>query len=75
MQPSPNADFEVHVNGDLHRLPAGTHVSALLVRLGLTERRVAVAINREIVRRDDYDRHALTEGDHVEVLEAVGGGK
>ena len=73
MQLSPNADFEVHVNGDPHRVPAGTHVSALLEQIGLSGRRVAVAINREIVRRGMYRERMLAEGDRVEVLEAVGG--
>jgi len=75
MQPFQNADFEVHVNGDPQRVPAGTCVSSLLDRLGLTGRRVAVAVNREIVRRGTYDECTLAEGDRVEVLEAVGGGK
>jgi len=75
MQPSQNADFEVHVNGDPQRVPAGTCVSSLLDRMGLAGRRVAVAVNREILRRGTYHQRSLAEGDRVEVLEAVGGGK
>lgn len=75
MQPSENAGFEIHVNGDPQRVPAGICVSALLDLMGLAERRVAVAVNREIVRRGSYEQCALAEGDRVEVLEAVGGGR
>ena len=36
--------------------------------------RVAVAVNRDVVQRSRYAEVSLAEGDHVEILEAVGGG-
>ncbi len=64
----------VLVNGDEHALCAGATVAELLARLGLAGRRVAVAVNRNVVPRSRYAAHALTAGDRVEILEAVGGG-
>lgn len=64
----------VLVNGDEHRLHDGCSVQALLVELGLAGKRVAVALNREVVPRSSYAEVALCSGDHVEILEAVGGG-
>jgi sulfur carrier protein len=69
------AGFEVQVNGDIQRLPGGASVARLLEEMGLAGRRVAVAVNREIVHRARYDERILLEGDRVEVLEAVGGGR
>jgi sulfur carrier protein len=66
--------FELCVNGTPHQVPRGTSVRALLARLGLEGRRVAVAVNRSVVPRSAYDSHALAAGDRVEILEAVGGG-
>lgn len=37
-------------------------------------KRVAVAVNREVVLRSNYAEATLHEGDRVEILEAVGGG-
>jgi thiamine biosynthesis protein ThiS len=33
-----------------------------------------VAVNDEVVRRDDYGRVTLRPGDRVEIIQAVGGG-
>jgi sulfur carrier protein len=62
------------VNGEPQAVAAGTSVRDLLARLGLEGRRVAVAVNRQVVPRSAYDTQRLADGDRVEVLEAVGGG-
>ncbi|MEZ7979998.1 MAG: sulfur carrier protein ThiS, partial [Myxococcota bacterium] len=46
----------------------------LLDTLGLGGKRVAVAINRDVVIRSQHPTHPLADGDRVEILEAVGGG-
>ncbi len=67
-------DLEIEVNGEALRVPSGTRLEALLQRLDLAGRRVAVAVNREVVPRSAYGRTSLAAGDRVEILEAVGGG-
>jgi sulfur carrier protein len=42
--------------------------------LGLEGRRIAIAVNRDIVPRSTFSNHQLSTGDQVEILEAVGGG-
>jgi len=49
-------------------------VRVLLERLGLDGRRIAVAVERDVVPRSEYARRRLCDGDRVEILEAVGGG-
>jgi len=70
----PPPRLALDVNGDRHRLPEGTTVAGLLRELALDGRRIAVAVNREVVPRSAYDTHRLDDGDRVEILEAVGGG-
>jgi len=80
---------DLQVNGEARRVPEGCTVAGLLDILeaeGMlagegrgTEpdrpgRRVAVAVNREVVPRSRFAEHALSAGDRVEILEAVGGG-
>ena len=64
----------VQVNGDSLALPGGCSVAALVRQLGLEGRKVAVAVNREVVPRSHFEECRLAEGDRVEILEAVGGG-
>jgi thiamine biosynthesis protein ThiS len=69
-----DAALRVLVNGEARRVPAGCTVASLLGLLGMGERRVAVAVNREVVPRSALASQELTEGDRIEILEAVGGG-
>jgi sulfur carrier protein len=62
------------VNGEPRELPCGASVAQLVEALGLRGRRVAVAVNRDVVPRSAFDSRALARGDRVEILEAVGGG-
>ena len=40
----------------------------------LVGKRVAVAVNRDVVLRSHYREVELRDGDRIEILEAVGGG-
>lgn len=53
---------------------AATTVQALIVELGLADTRVAVELNRVIVRRASWAETPLNDGDAVEVVHFVGGG-
>jgi sulfur carrier protein len=62
------------VNGELRDLPEGLTVGGLLELLGATRAGVAVARNQRVVRRAEYDRDCIGEGDQVEIIKAVAGG-
>jgi sulfur carrier protein len=68
--------LNVVVNGRPDRLPAGQTVADLVCAAtgSAAPRGVAVALNGTVVRRDDWPRTALSEGDSVEVLTATQGG-
>jgi sulfur carrier protein len=67
--------MKVIVNGNETELPQGATVAALVERLDVPGGRgVAVAVDAEVVPRGEWERHALDEGDHVEVLRAIQGG-
>ena len=42
--------------------------------LGMEGKRVAVALNRDVVPRSEYGSAPVADGDRIEILEAVGGG-
>ena len=62
------------LNGEPKEIPADLTVAALLDELGLTPERLAIEVNRRIVRRADWPSTTLAEGDKVEVVHFVGGG-
>ena len=66
--------MQIHLNGEPYELRAGETVADLLVRLELSGRRLAVELNRNIVPRSAHASTELREGDHVEVVHAIGGG-
>jgi len=67
-------EFQIRVNGRSRTVASGCTLAELVASLELDRRRVAVAVNRDIVPRSRFDAHALSAGDRVEILEAVGGG-
>ncbi|EPL14759.1 sulfur carrier protein ThiS [Pseudomonas sp. TH05] len=66
--------MRIQLNGEPFELPDGATVAALLTRLDLTGRRIAVELNQDIVPRSQHAETSLNEGDQVEVVHAIGGG-
>ena len=62
------------LNGDPYPLGSDTPLTALLERLNMRRGRVGVEINREIVPKANYDATVVRVGDHVEIINFVGGG-
>lgn len=67
-------DGSLLVNGVEWVVPLPCTVAALLARLELAGKRVAVAIDRNVVPRSRYAEAQVFPGSRVEILEAVGGG-
>ena len=65
--------MKVTVNGDPRELPDGETVRALIVRHNLSPDKVAIELNRRLLRGDKYDT-PLKEGDEVEIVTFVVGG-
>jgi sulfur carrier protein len=55
-------------------IAAGASLDDLVAALGLDRRRIAVAVNRDVVSRRLFAARRLASGDRIEILEAVGGG-
>ena len=62
------------MNGKPHRFEQPLEISALLARLELAGRKIAVERNGEIVPRSAHARTLLADGDQLEIVVAVGGG-
>ena len=71
---APAESIRITVNGEERRLPSGTALSAFLEENDVPARFIAVAVNQEVVRRDEHRQVFLQEGDVVEIVRMVGGG-
>ena len=65
--------MNITLNGDPYDTDATT-ISALLSRLDIDARRVAVERNFVIVKRDAYASTPVEAGDQIEIVNFVGGG-
>ena len=63
------------LNGSDRQVDSNISVSQLLEELGLTEKRLAVEINQQIIPRSNFTDHILNEKDNVEIVQAIGGGQ
>jgi thiamine biosynthesis protein ThiS len=63
------------INGATREFNSASSLSALLIQLNLKFDRVAVELNRELIPRDRWDATQLADGDKLEIVHFVGGGK
>jgi sulfur carrier protein len=67
-------EISLLVNGEPRAVSPGCTLEGLVHELGLDRRRIAIAVNRDVVPRSAFGTRELVSGDRVEILEAVGGG-
>jgi sulfur carrier protein len=66
------------LNGQSREFPqlgAGAHLQDLVAELGLKGDRVAIEHNGNIVPRAEWSKTVMAEGDRLEIVHFVGGGR
>lgn len=66
--------MKVYVNGESRDLSGALSLAELITELDLPAARIAVELNREVVRRNDWGSTMLKDDDRIEVVHFVGGG-
>lgn len=66
--------MEIIINGETRTVKEETKLGTLLEEMRLKEKVMAAAVNMEIVKQEQWDVHALHDGDRLELLDFVGGG-
>ena len=66
--------IELELNGVPYRVPPGVSLQDLVSRLGLAGQAVAVAVNREVVPRQQWSERCPQARDKVDIVRAIGGG-
>jgi thiamine biosynthesis protein ThiS len=70
-----NRKLQITLNGDAHEVAGPLTVAALLAQLDIDSRRVAVEHNLIVLKRETFDTTIVRDGDSVEIVNFVGGGK
>ncbi len=66
--------MKITINGQEQTFAPIT-LALLVEQLGMKQDRVAVELNRNIVPRAEWAETNLAEGDHLEIVHFVGGGR
>ena len=67
--------MHIQLNGERRDVPDGLTLAALIESLGMKVDRVAAELNLEIIPRANWQTTQLKEGDRLEIVHFVGGGK
>jgi thiamine biosynthesis protein ThiS len=67
--------MDLFVNGEQKTFSESLSLAQLIEQLGMKGDRVAVELNREIVPRAQWSATELRDGDRLEIVHFVGGGK
>ena len=66
--------MNVSINGEHREIPDGLNILALLEHLGMTQGRVAIERNLDILPRARWQETQVQSNDSFEIVHFVGGG-
>ena len=66
--------MRVYLNGESKDVRESLTLSDLVTELDLPAVRIAVELNRTVIRRSEWGKTTLAEDDRIEVVHFVGGG-
>ena len=66
--------IEIFVNGEAHRVASGASVLQLLGQLNIDPARVAIELDRRILKQPLWGDTRLAQGSRLEIVQFVGGG-
>jgi sulfur carrier protein len=66
--------MKVVINGETKEIEEGITVGELLDRFGIKDKTMAVAIDMQVVKKEEWDKRVIKMNERVEFLHFVGGG-
>ena len=66
--------MKVFVNGEMREIEREVNLTELLENFSLPQERIAVELNREVVRKKDWENIQIKDADKIEIVHFVGGG-
>lgn len=66
--------MQIYINGEEKTIAEQSSMATLIEQLALTDKRIAVEVNEELVPRSTFNQHLIQANDRIEIINAVGGG-
>ena len=66
--------MQITINGEMRELSENLTISGMLENLKLPAERIAIELNREVIRKKDWASVRLNDADKIEIIHFVGGG-
>lgn len=66
--------MKIFVNGEPRDIPEAFNLTELLTHLSMPQERIAVELNKEVVRKKDWQTITVNVADKIEIIHFVGGG-
>lgn len=66
--------MKVFINGETREINKQVNLVELLKEFSLPSERIAIELNREVVRKKDWESILINEADKIEIVHFVGGG-
>lgn len=66
--------MQVTINGEKRELSGNLTIGEMLENFALPAERIAVELNRRVIRKKDWANVELSDADRIEVIHFVGGG-
>lgn len=64
----------VNVNNTVHSFSTPSNLQDLLTQLNISDKGIAVAVNNQIIPKNNWNRHQLAEGENILIIRATQGG-
>ena len=66
--------MKVFINGETKEIAGEVNLIELLHNFSLPQERIAVELNKEVVRKKDWENIKIKNADKIEIVHFVGGG-
>ncbi len=66
--------MQIIVNGETKRIEGELNLQELLKKLELPTERIAIELNKTVVRKKDWAAVKVADSDKIEIIHFVGGG-
>ncbi|MEJ7862042.1 MAG: sulfur carrier protein ThiS [Pyrinomonadaceae bacterium] len=66
--------MKIIINGKAKEISNEVNIIELLEKFSLPKERIAIELNKHVVRKKDWENIKITNADQIEVIHFVGGG-
>jgi thiamine biosynthesis protein ThiS len=66
--------MKIIINGKAKEISNEVNIIELLESFSLPKERIAIELNKQVVRKKDWENIKITNADQIEVIHFVGGG-